>query len=96
MKTLDEINEILEKNDLYSEAINGNVLCGMHVVTIYIDGDWKHDHGFLNYLMKENGYEFVGYESIIDTGSDWYPATHKFVDAEHLDFFNACARMFAA
>lgn len=94
MKTLDEINEILEEKDLHSSSINARILGGMHIVSIYIEGDWKHDHGFLNYLMGQNGYEFMGYESVVDTGDDWYPAMHTFVDKEHVDLFKACQKLF--
>ena len=43
------------------------------------DGDWKHDHLFLEHFMRNAGYEQV--EARVygpPTGGDWYSAVHVF------------------
>lgn len=43
------------------------------------DGDWKHDHLYLDYLMDKVGYEKVETRQYGgDTGGDWYSAVHVF------------------
>ena len=48
-------------------------------VLISIDGDWKHAHGYADYLMEELGYK-CEYQGVTEEdGSDWYTATHGYV-----------------
>ena len=49
-------------------------------ITIYIRGDWKHDHLRANYLLKENFDLMPRIDENVteDTGEDWYPATHTY------------------
>lgn len=49
------------------------------VISIYIDGDWKHDHLRADYLVKEN-FNVIKVESYEteDTGSDWGPEVHDY------------------
>ena len=42
-------------------------------------GDWKHDHAYLDYLMKEWGYEKTNEITTESDGSDCYSAEHYFV-----------------
>ena len=47
------------------------------------DGDWKHDHIRLNWVMQNNGYELVRETHIGPaTDGDWYSAIHTFRKAE--------------
>lgn len=39
-------------------------------------GDWKHEHGYLRYLLIENGYDYDGEVVTEDDGSDCYCADH--------------------
>lgn len=42
-------------------------------------GDWKHDHGHLNYVMKENGFTCIGENHYGEkTDDDSYSAVHIF------------------
>ena len=46
---------------------------------ITIDGDWKHDHGYIDYLMEEIGLNKLGEKDTEDTGEDWYESTHIYI-----------------
>ena len=41
-------------------------------------GDWKHDHAFLNYIMRKNHYRCIDEVVTEEDGSDTYSATHYF------------------
>lgn len=52
---------------------------GDSLLQIEIDGDWKHDHAFFDYLVKTVfGFECVEEEVIEETGSDWYASVHTY------------------
>lgn len=72
-----KIYEYLKNHDIYAEVWEDkNLSC---VIYIRIDGDWKHDHQYCTYLMKEYGYSTLGEKDIEDNGDDWYESTHIFV-----------------
>ena len=48
-------------------------------IQVYVDGDWKHDHGYVDYVMQELGCLKVDEQVHFDTGEDWYPSTHTFI-----------------
>lgn len=74
-----DIQRIFKENEMWYDwdvNLDGSV-------EIYVDwGDWKHDHLYLNYIMKENGYLFTGEEVTEEDGSDAYSATHTFLKSE--------------
>lgn len=39
-------------------------------------GDWKHDHGFIDYFMEKLGFILIETELTEEDGSDCYSATH--------------------
>ena len=41
-------------------------------------GDWKHDHIFLDLIMKENGWKKVDEVILDEDGSDCYSSIHKY------------------
>jgi len=41
-------------------------------------GDWKHDHGYMDYLMHENGYVKFNEEYTEEDGSDCYSSIHYY------------------
>lgn len=62
--------------EMYTVPVNTFVL---DKIKIYVDGDWKHDHGYVDYVMEELGCLKVDEEVHHDTGEDWYPSTHTYV-----------------
>lgn len=70
-----EVQKIFKDNDLHYEwweSPNGNINVNVEW------GDWKHDHRYLEYVMRQNGY--VQIESIIteEDETDAYSAKHIF------------------
>ena len=64
----------LAKNGIY-----GEIYTAPAKVELLIEwGDWKHDHGFADYLMTLVGYRCVGHEVTEDDGSDCYSAIHTY------------------
>jgi hypothetical protein len=49
------------------------------VFYIRINGDWKHSHLRIDYLMKQIGLNRLGEKDVVDTESDWYESTHVYV-----------------
>ena len=52
-----------------------------HDGSIVVDvmwGDWKHDHLFLNHVMRQNNYRLVSEEVTEEDGDDAYSSLHKF------------------
>ena len=48
-------------------------------IAVQIDwGDWKHEHGYCDYLMKEKGYLLVNEEVTEENGSDCYSSIHYY------------------
>ncbi len=76
--SIHEINSYLMENGIYADYIT-NFRNIESVILISIDGDWKHDHGYLDYLMAEKGYKKVGEEVTNEDGSDWYESVHTYV-----------------
>lgn len=70
-----DIQEIFEQHELdYEWQVEDNGLVSVNVEY----GDWKHDHAYLVYVMKENRYREI-MEQITETdGSDCYSSIHKF------------------
>jgi len=48
-------------------------------ISILIEwGDWKHEHGYLRYLMQKNGFTETDEKVTEEDGSDCYSAIHTF------------------
>ncbi len=69
------IHDILEKSE--TECSYQGLHESMAVVNV--TGDWKHDHGHIDWLMEKSGYKQVKKEIIGDNSSDWYKAKHYYV-----------------
>ena len=76
-KALDKANQEFRENQtgLYAEpTLKGKV------TTIRIDwGDWKHEHGYADYVMQQNGFKKVGEQDYEEDGSDCYSSTHIYI-----------------
>lgn len=68
-----DIRKYLKDNNLYCEVYEHANGC----ISVEIEwGDWKHDHAYLNYIMRENGFQLLT-ENVTETdGSDCYSALH--------------------
>ena len=69
-----KIQELLAKARKYPEFCKVN-----ETLQIHIDGDWKHDHIFINELMKSLGYTLIAERDSISDGSDFYYSRHVYL-----------------
>jgi len=70
------IQKIFKENDVWYEYD----ILGNRGVEINVElGDWKHDHLFIDHLMKENG--FVKTDEVLtwEDGSDCYSSIHTYI-----------------
>ena len=73
---IDKVSKFFKDNDLHYGW--GVTLAGNVEVEVY-DGDWKHDHIYLDWVMRENGYEKLDERQYGEpTGGDWYSSVHVF------------------
>lgn len=69
-----EIADILKKGNICGDIFTNN-----GTIEILIEwGDWKHDHGYLKYLMNKNGYQQIEENITEEDGSDAYSSVHIF------------------
>ena len=76
-KTLmDKINTLLRKTHMYAEEIylsdNDTCLC------INIEGDWKHTHAAMRYLIEKAFGIKETDEKAYESDEDWYESIHYF------------------
>ena len=71
-----DINRIFKENNLYYDyfILSNNEMIGI----IVEDGDWKHDHLRLNYIISKNNYIFIKENEIGTSDDDSYSSTHYF------------------
>jgi len=59
---------------------------GDNVIDINIEwGDWKHDHGYCDYLMEQIGYVKINEVVTEENGSDCYSSLHRYAFKEWWD-----------
>ena len=77
--TPSEIRKTLKDNDLYCEVYEHANGC----ISIEIEwGDWKHEHGLCDHLMKQMGYICTDEKVTEENGSDTYSAIHFYEKVE--------------
>ena len=82
---LDKVNKKFseEHTGLFAEPIFGLD----NAATIEITwGDWKHEHGYADYVMLQNDFVRVGEELTEEDGSDCYSSIHKYIYNKLLAF----------
>ena len=85
MVTIQNIQDLIDKAQ--EEFRANNCPCyeiypkaDLPVIAVEITwGDWKHDHGFVDYKMKELGALKLGEETTEENGSDTYSSIHYFI-----------------
>ena len=88
---IDEVKKIIaefESRDEWSKQNNRKPYCPYDisqdpndgVICVFVeDGDWKHDHLYVDYVMGQIGYEKTDEVTTYwDGGSDWCSSEHYF------------------
>ena len=71
-----ELAKYLQENGIYEE-MSDNV---DGTLSIHIEyGDWKHDHAYCDYLMKEKGWMLIKEDITWEDGSDCYSSIHTYI-----------------
>lgn len=77
-KLVDKVNKIFKEQ---SCGFSAEVMLEIpNAVCIDIDGgDWKHDHGYADYVMSQNGFQYITEKVTEETDSDWYSSIHYYL-----------------
>lgn len=71
-----DVTRIFKENKIWYDWWTDFALCA---ICINIEwGDWKHDHGYMDYLMRENGYVKFNEDLTETDGSDCYSSIHYY------------------
>ena len=77
-KSLEEVRKKFAEENMYCEINEYE-----SYITIEIEwGDWKHDHGYSDYLMAEMGYKCTNEKVTEEDGSDCYSSVHFYEKME--------------
>lgn len=80
-KRRDRLQDIFDKESIHHEFFISSK--SRQIEVSVHNGDWKHDHGHLDYIMEQNGYMKLGEQGFgEDTGDDSYSSTHVFLQKE--------------
>ena len=79
-KQIEEIESLLHKNGLYPDVYQKDCYPSC-TVTIFVEGDWKHDHLYVKHLLSTIGFNEVREDVIGSTDSDYYKSEHTFMYA---------------
>lgn len=97
MKSAEEVRKYLNENHIHPESIHNPIDTNKGLSKAVYDieitcGDWKHEHGYLDYLMEQIGYyktaEKESYDEYTLDGDDCYSSVHRFVFAPFYELFN--------
>ena len=88
-KNIEALSAYLAEHSLHYDispvfkSNTGKPLPDNHVYDVNIEwGDWKHDHGYCDYLMSEIGYVKINEATTEENGSDCYSAIHRYAYKE--------------
>ena len=75
---IDAVNNVFKENRCsFSAELNDFT---NYYVRVEIDGgDWKHEHGYADYVMSQHGFTKVKEKITEDTECDWYSSIHYFM-----------------
>lgn len=78
---IEEIYQILKNAGLYPEDVFHDDNHPGPVITVRVNGDWKHDHLATKWELSKYGYNELKEIPLEDTGEDSYPADHLVMKA---------------
>lgn len=73
MTIQEKIEDVFKRHDIeYDYDVTSKSECEISINW----GDWKHDHAYMDYLMKVNGFVKTNEEITEEDGSDCYSSIH--------------------
>ena len=88
-----QIDNLLQENGLHLDVYQKDCYPSC-TVTVFIKGDWKHDHLYVKHLLSTIGFNEVREDVIGSTDSDYYKSEHTFMYASE-DAINSLKEMFS-
>lgn len=92
-KQIEEIESLLHKNGLYPDVYQKDCYPSC-TVTIFVEGDWKHDHLYIKHLLSTIWFNEIREDVIGSQDSDYYKSEHTFMYASE-DAINSLKEMFS-
>lgn len=77
MDKVQKIQQYFKEHNLFVDEISEDK---GHIVISIDWGDWKHEHGYCDYLMTQLGYIVVSQHVTEEDGSDCYSADHYYIE----------------
>ena len=75
-----EISDYLTEKEADFDEVYATTINGFYCLEVVVTwGDWKHSHGYLDYLMKEKHIMKVRENVTEEDGSDCYSAIHTYL-----------------
>ncbi len=91
-EAIEKIDKLLKDNGIYADVYHNNKFPSC-TVTVFVEGDWKHDHLFVKHLLSTIGYSEVREDIVGNSDDDFYKSEHTFMYASE-DTVNALKEMF--
>ena len=77
---IEQIESLLKKNNLYFDVYQKDCYQSC-TVTVFVEGDWKHDHLYVKHLLSTIGFNEVREDIVGSSDSDYYKSEHTFMHA---------------
>ena len=90
---IEQIESLLKKNNLYFDVYQKDCYPSC-TVTVFVEGDWKHDHLYVKHLLSTIGFNEVREDIVGSTDSDYYKSEHTFMHASE-ETVNALKKIFS-
>jgi len=90
---IEQIESLLQKNGFYLYVYHKDCYPSC-TVTVFIEGDWKHDHLHVKHLLSTIGFNEIREDIVGSTDSDYYKSEHTFMYASE-DSIKALKGMFS-
>ena len=75
-KAIDKANNAFKNNQC---SFSAELSLPSNIVYIDIEwGDWKHEHGYADYIMSINGFDKITEKLTEEDGSDCYSSIHYY------------------
>ena len=72
----EKIQKIFKENEISHDF---DIFEKLGTIAVHVNwGDWKHEHGYLDAVMAQNGFELLGERITEEDGCDCYSSIHVY------------------